>query len=440
MQCCRKWFIASAGFSVSGNHAALFASSRLSTALECASCSFSSACSFSRLAKHRSRSFFRFVAPAFGSASPPMGGTNRSISSICRRIRLISASYRSLGTKMSYSERLQKVKYRVGESICQLSAGKIERTICASASGTPPPFSTSPFSLSFSAARCCASRYVSAGRHTQKATSGSRLYLAHSSPTGGSSSAYSAGVRVCTISAWNCSRVSWQRSYSSPSILRCGVSIEKMHADRCCAMRRKKGTARPWRTSASLRRDEERFVFLAMFITSVTQERSVSPPACASSWSLDRSSSVSIPAILVTRSRSTSSCSDWPLLSVLAMYCSRPTNSIMGYFLYRLPQKLESDCIHNETLRPSSFSRVLSGSERFARMTYESTSKLIGVRYFIISTTGTIRFSYDWICARIVSKTTEGLECVILPRWRPYCFVFSLDSRRIMRFVSSAVL
>ena len=38
-----------------------------------------------------------------------------------------------------------------------------------------------------------------------------------------------------------------------------------------------------------------------------------------------------------------------------------------------------------------------------------------------------------------MSKTTPGLQWVILPRWRPYCFVFSFESRRIIRLVSSAV-
>jgi len=39
-----------------------------------------------------------------------------------------------------------------------------------------------------------------------------------------------------------------------------------------------------------------------------------------------------------------------------------------------------------------------------------------------------------------VLKTTAGLACDILPRWRPYCLVFSLESRRIILLVSSAVV
>ena len=115
-------------------------------------------------------------------------------------------------------------------------------------------------------------------------------------------------------------------------------------------------------------------MFLPMPSRSVTTLRSVSPPACASSCSCEMSSSTSMPDIFVTRSRSRSSCSDWPLLSVFAMYCSRPTSSIDGYFLYRLPQKLESDCIHSDTFRPSCLSRSLLGVASCASTTYESTS------------------------------------------------------------------
>lgn len=52
---------------------------------------------------------------------------------------------------------------------------------------------------------------------------------------------------------------------------------------------------------------------------------------CAWAWSGDRSSMGSMPAILVTRSRNTISCSDWPDLRVLVMYWRRPTSSIEGY-------------------------------------------------------------------------------------------------------------
>ena len=54
---------------------------------------------------------------------------------------------------------------------------------------------------------------VSAGRATKKATSGSRPNLPQSSPTVGSSSAYSVGVSVIATKDWNWSSVSWQRSY-----------------------------------------------------------------------------------------------------------------------------------------------------------------------------------------------------------------------------------
>ena len=70
---------------------------------------------------------------------------------------------------------------------------------------------------------------------------------------------------------------------------------------------------------------------------------------------------------------------------------------------------------------------------------YVSVSKDMCVKYFIMSTTGTIRLSYAWIWPKIESKTTEGMLWVILPRSRPYILVFSLERRRIIRFVSSAV-
>ena len=156
-------------------------------------------------------------------------------------------------------------------------------------------------------------------------------------------------------------------------------------AERCCAMRRKRGATRPCRCSVSLRRVDERFVFFAMPSRSVTHARSVSPPACAcdereggergrevarekdrhcprwirdcARWTRDCARSPAAArrtsrracrcpprkgpgkveeqsrtgracrcvAILVTRSRSTSSCSDCPDLSVFVMYCSSPT-------------------------------------------------------------------------------------------------------------------
>mmetsp|Transcript_44655 Transcript_44655/g.148038 ORF Transcript_44655/g.148038 Transcript_44655/m.148038 type:complete len:205 (-) Transcript_44655:1518-2132(-) len=201
----------------------------------------------------------------------------------------------------------------------------------------------------------------------KKATSGSTLYAAQSSPTVGSAFAYSSAEKFAPQKDWNCSSVSWQRSYSSPTSLSCGESVRKTVAERCCAMRRKRGATRPCRCSVSLRRVDERFVFFAMPSRSVTHARSVSPPACACSCSADKSSSMSMPAILVTRSRSTSSCSDCPDLSVFVMYCSSPTSSIVGCFLYRLPQKEERDCIQSDTLSPSSLRRVFAGEARCER-------------------------------------------------------------------------
>ena len=122
-------------------------------------------------------------------------------------------------------------------------------------------------------------------------------------------------------------------SYSWPSSLSCGVSDAKMHADRCCEISRKSGITSPFFTSDSLSRVLDRFVFFAMPSRSVTQLRSVSPPLIAESWSALRSSGMSIPAIFVTRSRSTTSWSDCPAFSALAMYCSSPSSSIVGYFL-----------------------------------------------------------------------------------------------------------
>ena len=76
----------------------------LSSAITCLcrfACASSSFPSFSTFNRQRSRSFFRFVAAAFGSSSPPIGGVKWSISFTCRRCRVISSSYRAFGTAMS---------------------------------------------------------------------------------------------------------------------------------------------------------------------------------------------------------------------------------------------------------------------------------------------------------------------------------------------------